>query len=346
MKNENVDIRTLQKELVEKEEYIAELESYLRPKVTVVVPVFNVKTFLKECLDSILNQSLREIEVICGDGGSNDGSLEILREYEKKDKRVKVISREGSGYGQSVNECMDMAKGEYIGIVESDDKVDRYMYETLYYIAKGLDLDFIKSDLYFYYSGLPKNEQLVRESITYNKDYYNRIINPQVDINPYKSALRTWSGIYKKDFLNYYHIRHHETPGGSYQDVGFYLKTLYYARRVYYLDRPFYMWRQDNPGSSIHYNSAKLVEKSKKEWELNKEYLLNTPGATKRMWYSYNYRRFFSYMWTIDMAEGEDKDKMIDYARKEFKEALKNNQVSKEFFQDEWINFNYFLQCR
>ena len=139
-----------------------------------------MKNFLRECLDSILGQTLEDIEVLCGDGGSNDGSLEILREYEKNDKRVKVISREGSGYGQSVNECMDIARGEYIGLVESDDKVDKNMYETLYNIAKDHNLDWVKSDIYHYYSGMPENEQLVRESITYGADFYNQILNPQL----------------------------------------------------------------------------------------------------------------------------------------------------------------------
>ena len=101
-----------------------------RPKVSIVVPVFNVKTFLPDCLDSILNQTISDIEILCGDGGSNDGSLEILRDYEKRDSRIKVISKEKSGYGQSVNDCMNMAEGEYIGIVESDDVVAPDMYRV------------------------------------------------------------------------------------------------------------------------------------------------------------------------------------------------------------------------
>lgn len=319
-------------------------EEVKNPKVTVVVPVYNVKPFLKECLDSILNQTLEDIEVICGDGGSNDGSLEILREYEKKDKRIKVISREGSGYGESVNECMDLAKGEYIGIVESDDVIKPEMYATLYEIAKKNDLDWIRSDIFFYYSGLPYDEQLVKESITYGNDIYNRVLDPRFEIGPYRTGLRSWSGIYKKDFLNFYQIRHHETPGGSYQDVGFYLKTLYDARKVYFLDQPFYMWRQDNPGSSIHYNSKKLVEKSVYEWDLNKKYLEKRTDATKRMWGSYNYRRYHSYLWTIEMAKGEDKKDMIRFAKKELRMAYKNNQIDKEFFyEQEWKDFLKFI---
>ncbi|MBO4601352.1 MAG: glycosyltransferase [Bacilli bacterium] len=316
----------------------------VNPKVTVVVPVFNVRPFLRECLDSILNQTMKEIEVICGDGGSNDGSLEILKEYEQKDKRVKVISRDGSGYGESVNECMDMAKGEYIGIVESDDCIKPEMYETLYKIAKENDLDWIRSDIFFYYSGMPEDEQLVRESITYCNPIYNRVLDPKYDVSPYHTGLRSWSGIYKKEFLDFYQIRHHETPGGSYQDVGWYLKTLYDARKVYFLDKPFYMWRQDNPGSSIHYNSKKLVEKSVKEWELNKQYLEYRTDTTTRMWGSFNYRRFYSFLWTIDMAKGEDKEEMINFAKKEFKEALNSGKIDRAFFDDyEWKKFTQFI---
>lgn len=185
------------------------------PKVSIIVPVFNVKTYLRECLDSILAQTLPEIEIICGDGGSNDGSLEIIQEYAQKDSRVHYITKEKSGYGQSVNECMAMAKGEYIGIVESDDAVEPNTYETLYGLAHQNDLDWIRGDIYYYYSGLPKEQQLQRESIIYGGDFYNIVLNPQTDYRPYKSGLRTWSGIYKTAFLRENGIEHNETPGGS-----------------------------------------------------------------------------------------------------------------------------------
>lgn len=346
IKNLSIKSEKIQKEIEANQEYINELEKRIKPKVSIVVPVFNVKDYLRECLDSILNQTLYEIEVLCGDGGSNDGSLEILREYEKKDKRVKVISREGSGYGQSVNECMDIARGEYIGLVESDDKIDEKMYETLFYIAKANDLDWIKSDIYHYYSGMPKDEQLVRESITYGADFYNQILNPQIDIRPFRTALHTWAGLYKRDFLNKHHIRHHETPGGSYQDVGFHLKTLYYAQRVYFIENPFYCWRQDNPGSSIHYNASKLIEKSFKEWDLNKQFLEQSFDTTDRMWSSFNYRRYYSYLWTIEMAN-ELKDEATEIARKELTEAYDEGKFAKEFFnEDEWKKVLKFLKVK
>ncbi len=307
------------------------------PKVTILIPVFNVKTYLRECIDSILGQTLQDFEIICGDGGSNDGSLEILNEYAAKDSRISVISKEGSGYGQSMNDCMDVAKGEYISIVESDDAIKPTMLETMYRIASQNDLDWIRGDIYFYHSEQPKEKQLERESIIYGGDFYNQVLNPQEDYRPFYSGLRTWSGIYKRSFLNRHDIRHHETPGGSFQDVGFYLKTLYYAKRVYFVDQAFYMWRQDNANSSIHYNSKKLVDKSLTEWHLNKEYLDAHPELGLRARASYHYRKFFSYLWTLDMAQGEDKAYVQKIFEDEFTEAMEKGELDPGFFgEGDW----------
>ena len=90
-------------------------------KVSVILPVYNVEKYLKECLDSILNQTLQEIEVICVDDGSTDRSLEILREYEKKDKRVIVLTQENKGAGAARNKGLAIAKGEYLSFLDSDD---------------------------------------------------------------------------------------------------------------------------------------------------------------------------------------------------------------------------------
>lgn len=313
-------------------------------KVSIIVPVFNVCKYLPECLDSIIGQTLKNIEILCGDGGSNDGSLEILREYEKKDSRIKVISKEKSGYGQSMNDCFDIAKGDYVGIVESDDVVRPEMFERLYAIASENDLDWIRSDIFYYYSMLQPNLRLKKESIIYGGDFYNLVLNPQEDYRPYKSGLRTWSGIYKTSFLRENGIRHNETPGGSYQDVGFYLKTLFYAKKVYFLDEAFYMWRQDNPASSVHYDSTKLVDKSLNEWELDKKYLIKN-NLGERAWASYRYRQFFSLRWTLEMAKGPDVERVLACFRKEFKEAFYKKQLDKGFFSDyEWNMMVGFLK--
>ncbi|MBS7046628.1 MAG: glycosyltransferase family 2 protein, partial [Eubacterium sp.] len=106
------------------------------PKISIIVPVCNVEKYLSKCLDSIVNQTLKEIEIICIDDGSTDDSGAILDSYSQKDSRIKVIHKKNSGYGNSMNVGMDCAEGEYIGIVESDDCILPEMYEELYKAAK------------------------------------------------------------------------------------------------------------------------------------------------------------------------------------------------------------------
>ena len=110
------------------------------PKISILVPIYNVEKYLRECLDSILNQTLKDIEIICINDGSTDSSLEILNEYSSKDSRVKIINKANSGYGASMNKGLEAASGEYIGIVESDDFIKTTMFEDLYNIAEKKDI--------------------------------------------------------------------------------------------------------------------------------------------------------------------------------------------------------------
>ena len=89
-------------------------------KISVIIPVYNEEDYLNECLDSIVNQSLEDIEIICVDDGSTDNSLNILKSYES-DNRIKIIPKENSGLGASRNVALDIAQGEYIAFMDSDD---------------------------------------------------------------------------------------------------------------------------------------------------------------------------------------------------------------------------------
>ena len=104
-------------------------------RVSVLVPVYNVKKYLRQCLDSLAAQTLDGIEFICIDDGSTDGCSEILDAYAEKDERFRVIHKENSGYGASMNVGLRAARGEYIGIVESDDFADAEMFAALYDVA-------------------------------------------------------------------------------------------------------------------------------------------------------------------------------------------------------------------
>ena len=112
-------------------------------KVSVIVPVFNVGEYLSTSLDSILNQTLEDIEIICINDGSTDDSLNILEYYAKKDKRIKIISKENEGQGTARNVGLDNAQGEFISFVDADDFIKKDMLEKLYNKSVNGNLDLV-----------------------------------------------------------------------------------------------------------------------------------------------------------------------------------------------------------
>lgn len=115
-------------------------------KVSVIIPVYNVEEYLKECLDSVINQTLKEIEIICIDDCSTDSSYSILEEYAKKDSRIVLIkNKENMGVGYNRNIGIKEAKGEYIGFIDSDDYISEDYYENLYNTAKKYNSDVVNT---------------------------------------------------------------------------------------------------------------------------------------------------------------------------------------------------------
>ena len=92
-------------------------------KVSVIIPIYNVENYLEECLDSIVNQTLKDIEIICVNDGSTDNSLDIINKYAAKDDRITVIDQENGGHAVATNRGMDLAKGKYLYLMDSDDFV-------------------------------------------------------------------------------------------------------------------------------------------------------------------------------------------------------------------------------
>ena len=113
------------------------------PKVSVIIPVYNVEKYLRQCLDSVVNQTLQDIEIICVNDGSTDNSAQILEEYRFKDKRIKVINKTNGGLSSARNAGLKIAQGEFIGFTDSDDYLDLNFYESLYNRAKETNSDIV-----------------------------------------------------------------------------------------------------------------------------------------------------------------------------------------------------------
>ena len=93
------------------------------PKISVIIPVYNVEKYLRECLDSLLNQTFKDIEIICVNDGSTDGSLNILNEYASKDSRFIIINQNNQGLSAARNNGLNVAKGDYVAFLDSDDYI-------------------------------------------------------------------------------------------------------------------------------------------------------------------------------------------------------------------------------
>ncbi len=228
------------------------------PRVSIVVPVYNSQKFLKQCMDSLVSQTLHDIEVICVDDGSTDESSKILDDYASRDGRIRVIHKSNSGYGNSINVGAKAARGKYIGIVESDDYVARNMFERLYLAAEENDLDMVKAECYFCWDNI--NYRLPRH-VTKMNAYYNQVLTDADRDLFFGFFMNTWSGIYRRNFLEEYGIVHHETPGASFQDNGFWLQTMFHAQKAMWLTDKLYYYRQDNENASVR-GDAKAYEMS------------------------------------------------------------------------------------
>lgn len=225
------------------------------PKVSIVVPVYNVERYLCQCLDSIRAQTMSDIEIICVDDGSTDSSGRIIDQYAALDGRMKVLHRKNAGYGASMNAGIRLAKGEYIGIVESDDRIAPDMYEVLYRAARDNDLDFVKSDAYYWFETLDYHRRVHESALN---AFYNQILGENERNLFFDFYMNIWTGIYKKKFLIQNSIFFHESLGASYQDNGFWMQTCFYAQRAMWLDEAFYYYRQDNPDASVK-SSSKMM---------------------------------------------------------------------------------------
>ena len=312
-------------------------------KVSIIIPVYNVEMYLVECMDSVVRQTLKDIEIICINDGSTDGSLAILQSYAQKDGRIIIVDKENGGYGIGMNIGLDRATGEYIGIVEPDDYVPLNMYEDLYEKAKEYDLDFVKADFYRFSRDANGNMELIYNHLWKEPEEYNVVFNPSMKPKAIRYIMNTWSGIYKRDFLNEYQIRHNETPGASFQDNGFWFQTFAYAKRAMIIDKPYYMNRRDNPNSSV--NNPQKVYCTNVEYDHIRELLCRDQEVWERFRSVYWFKKYHNYVFTLRRIAPEFRQEYSRRFAAEFKRAMDTNELDREEFTElEWENIRALIK--
>lgn len=299
-------------------------------KVSIIVPAYNVEPYVRECMESITRQTLKDIEIICINDGSTDGTLAILKEYAEKDSRIILVDKENGGYGIGMNIGMSKATGEYIGIVEPDDFVPVNMFGDLYEIAKENDLDFVKADFYRFERAETGDMYLTYNHLDRKNLYYNKVFDPSYTPEAIRFIMNTWSGIYRKAFLDEYNIRHNETPGASFQDNGFWFQTFAFARRGMIIDKPYYMNRRDNPNSSVR--NMQKIYCINVEYDHIRDILMQYPETWERFKTYYTLKRFHNSVATLRRISNEFKRDYVERFSKEMKRAKALGEMDEELF--------------
>ncbi|MCR5623312.1 MAG: glycosyltransferase, partial [Treponema sp.] len=193
----------------------------MKMNLSIIIPVYNVERYLAPCLESVLSQDVPGMEVVCVDDGSTDSSLSILRSFAERDPRVSVIEKSNTGYGDSMNAGLGAARGDYVGIVESDDIAIPGMFARMLAIARETGADLVKGTFNFYTEDPP--ERRLHPNF---KDFpTGKTIDPAGWPELFYTAPSVWSALYRKSFLDGAGIRFLPTPGASYQDTSFAFKA-------------------------------------------------------------------------------------------------------------------------
>ncbi len=141
------------------------------PKVSIIIPVYNVEKYLQRCLDSVVNQTLKDIEIICVNDGSTDNSAIILEEFSKKDERIKIVNQKNGGLSRARNTGLEHSNGDYIGFLDSDDWIDLDYYEKLHDAAERNNCDIAFADF------IRKNEKNHKVRLGLKKEYVSAKLN-------------------------------------------------------------------------------------------------------------------------------------------------------------------------
>ena len=301
-------------------------------KVSVVMPSLNVAAYIRECMESVINQTLNEIEIICVDAGSTDGTLEILEEYQKKDSRITILHSPVKSYGYQMNMGMDAAKGEYLAIVETDDYIKPNMYEELYKLAEDNYLDIIKSDHCLFVTDDKGEKHFSYRPMIGNLDIckYGVAYAPAENLGLFKFGVNIWTSLYNMSFLRTNNIRFNESLGAAYQDNGFWLLTMALARRLMYHNKAYYMLRRDNPNSSIH--SKEKVFCICDEYDYIRNEIFKRPELAKTFLPICAYRRFTNYEGTYERVADEYKEMFLERFASDFKKLMDAGELQGEYF--------------
>lgn len=296
------------------------------PKVSIVVPVYNVESYLEEALRSLQNQTLKEIEVLVINDGSKDSSLKIIQRFVENDTRFRVFDVANGGIGKAFNIGVENAKGEYVAEFESDDYAALNAYERLYDTAKQFDTDVVRCN----WIEFSQEEEIVRDVLWEQPELYNKLI--ELSSTEMIVQVYPWNAIYRRETLINNGVKWDEEIK-SYGDTGLFWKVNAAAKNVVFIKDALYYYRQDNPNSTVNnvgtkagylFDQFKLIRLSLIEQ--------NNFSRFKKQFYEQMFEKYF---WVVEKLTGfRDKNisKVMAEIASDFKIALDEDKMSETDF--------------
>lgn len=296
--------------------------------ISVILPVYNAKDYLRKCLDSICNQTYTELEIICVDDGSTDGSEKIVDEFGKRDHRIKIVHKENDGESSARNTGLRMATGQYIAFCDCDDWIDPDMYEVLVQELDCENLDMVAAS---WYKETDLQSQEIKNSLPVSNQVFGRdeLLKYLYMRDSYRGFAYMWDKLYKKEILkdkegNGIIFREDLRLGG---DVVYLAEVALNVKRVKYVDRPFYHYYQRNE-SGCHTKDVRKLRDWLKAYELVLQRFKEEQIADEIMDYV---KRFLAYHSSnaveIAVSQGQEE------AKKEFQKFM-------EMYKREYMQLN------
>ena len=219
-------------------------------KISIIVPCYNTKLYIEECLQSLIGQTLQEIEIICIDGMSDDGSLEIIKQYETVDSRIKVYSKQNEGVSLSRNFGMSKAQGKYLMFVDADDWIDKNTCEIAYEKAEKAQADLVMWSYIreFKDNSLPKDIFIEAEKIFQDdqvrhlhRRFFGLVDDELAQVETADALCPVWGKLYRRDIIEENKITFMDIREiGTYEDGMFNLEVFEHLHKVVYMQKYFY----------------------------------------------------------------------------------------------------------
>jgi glycosyltransferase involved in cell wall biosynthesis len=300
-------------------------------KVSIIMPVYNAGPHFRPCIESLVNQTIKEIEIIIVLDCPTDGTDKIAKEYAARDKRIILISNDQNIHiGLSRNRGLEFANGEYIAFSDHDDVRELNMYEELYNEAKKNE-----SDIVFSGFGYIRNDGIERcyypDELQAEDRIFSLLIGFENEAKEWAKFIRNggiWNKIYKKSLINKYHIKFEDNRETTFEDLFFQIKCFYFASKVTCLNQIYYYHIEDinNTANSYNYYSYRLILNYLKKL---KHFLIEHNIYKK---YLYRYRTTVIYF-TIASIQNELLHRKRSFLRMKIFRDLRNEEIIRDAFR-------------